>query len=68
MRAQQMRTLLDPVCATDQGKDLEVVKASLADSLASHLRPGPHRSVLEPWAEQLAKGGAVMVRPDPKIA
>ncbi len=66
MRAQEMQTVLDAVRSTEQGKDIEVVKASLA----SRWRAAFERDLTDPhlsaWAEQLANGDAVIVKPELK--
>ncbi len=66
MRAQEMQTVLDAVRSTEQGKDIEVVKASLA----SRWRAAFERDLTDPHLsasdEQLANGGAVIVKPELK--
>lgn len=61
LRAQQMRALLDAIQVSEHGKDIEVVKAMLALSWQQQFDgtlTDPH---LSSWAEQLAKGGKVIV-------
>ena len=63
IRAQEMQALLDEVRATEQGKDVDDVKVSLA----ARWRETFDRDLTDPhlsaWAEQLAKGGQVIVNP-----
>jgi hypothetical protein len=65
-RSQEMQTVLDAGRSTEQGKDVEVVKASLA----SRWRAAFDQDLIDPhlsaWAEQLANGGAVVVKPEMK--
>jgi hypothetical protein len=64
IRAQEMQALLDEVRTTEQGKDVDDVKAVLA----ARWRETFERDLTDPhlsaWAEQLAKGGQVIVKPE----
>jgi hypothetical protein len=64
IRAQEMQALLDEVRTTGQGKDVDDVKVSLA----TRWREAFDRDLTDPhltaWAEQLAKGGQVIVKPE----
>jgi hypothetical protein len=65
IQAQQMQTLLDSLTATEEGKPVEDVKATLerrwTEDLGGTLTD-PH---LTAWAEQLAAGGRVIVNQKP---
>lgn len=68
MRAEQMQALLDDIRSTEQGKDVP----SLKNALATRWRETLDRELTDPhlsaWAEQLAKGGQVIVKPELKSA
>lgn len=64
IRAQEMQALLDEVRTTAQGQEVDDVKVVLA----TRWRETFDRDLTDPhlsaWAEQLAKGGQVIVKPE----
>lgn len=64
IRAQEMQAILDEVRTTEQGKDVDDVKAVLAARWREMFERDLTDPHLSAWAEQLAKGGQVIVKPE----
>jgi hypothetical protein len=64
IRAQEMQALLDKVRTTEQDKDVDDVKVVLAIRWRETFERDLTDPHLTAWAEQLAKGGQVIVKPE----
>jgi hypothetical protein len=62
IRAREMQALLDEVRTTEQGKDVDDVKVVLATRWRETFERDLTDPHLRAWAEQLAKGGQVIVK------
>lgn len=61
-RAQQVQTLLDSLRASQKGKAVDEVKATLMARWKVEFDRTPTDPHLTAWAEQLARGGRVVVK------
>jgi hypothetical protein len=64
LRAQQMQALLDAVGESERGKDISTVKATLGARWLQEFERQLTDPQLSAWAEQLAGGGRVIVKPE----
>ena len=63
-RAQKMQAPLDAVGESERGKDISTVKATLGARWLQEFERQLTDPQLSAWAEQLAGGGRVIVKPE----